>query len=300
MTAFPLESYLASRRARTDRALSRLFRAERRRVPARLLAAMRYSLFAGGKRLRPVLALASAEVVGLPERSALRVACALEMVHTYSLIHDDLPALDNDDFRRGRPTSHRVFGEALAVLAGDALLTLAFAHLADPSGHPRAVRQNLAAAVRELADQAGPRGMVGGQVDDVLAEGCRPIRRRVVSIHSRKTGALFSACLRIPAILKGAPPRVLRALSAYGRAAGLAFQIVDDLLNETGTRRVLGKAAGSDRVRGKMTYPAAVGVETSRREVEYLTRRALRALLPLGRRARPLAALAVHMAERSR
>jgi len=260
---------------------------------------MRYSVFAGGKRLRPVLCLASAEAVGLPETPALRLACALELLHTYSLIHDDLPALDDDALRRGKKTNHVVFGEAMALLAGDGLQTLAFEWVCDPAGYPSRFKKNIPKAARELAWSAGYQGMVGGQVDDVLGEKKKPTLPKVLSIHRRKTGALILSSCRLPALLAGASPNRLAALSRYGKAAGLAFQIVDDVLNETGNERKLGKPAGSDRSLGKMTFPAAAGLDRSLREVERLTREAVSALRIFGSKAEPLAALARFMAARS-
>jgi geranylgeranyl diphosphate synthase type II len=260
---------------------------------------MAYSVSAGGKRLRPILCLAASETVGLPRPSALRFACALELIHTYSLIHDDLPALDDDDLRRGRPTNHKVFGEAQAVLAGDGLLTLAFEWATDPEAHGNKVRSHLGTAIHALARAAGWFGMVGGQVDDILAEGKKPTLEKVLSIHRRKTGALLTVSVVLPALAAGKSDKVVRALESYGRNAGLAFQIVDDVLNETSDAKTLGKAVGSDRSRGKMTYPAVCGLDASRREIMRLTRAAVAALEPLGRRAEPLRALAEHMASRS-
>ncbi len=281
-----------------DGALAALFRKVTQAPPV-LKKSMAYSVNAGGKRLRPVLCLASAEAVGLPTASALRVACALELIHTYSLIHDDLPALDNDDFRRGNPTNHKVFGEAMAILAGDGLLTLAFEWIGDPKGYPARLHPLLGATVWDLARSAGYSGMVGGQVDDVISEGQKPSLSHVLSIHRRKTGALLAASVRLPAVLAGSPTKVHRALEVYGRDAGLAFQVVDDVLNETGDAAQLGKAVGSDRARGKMTYPAAVGLEASRREIQRLTQSAVDGLKPLGPKAEPLRALALHMANRT-
>ena len=296
--SFQLKSYLSRTRAQVDAALRKVF-ARRGDCPRLLWESMRYSVFAGGKRLRPVLCLASAEAVGLPSREALRLACALELIHTYSLIHDDLPALDDDDERRGRRTNHKVFGEAMAILAGDGLLTLAFQWAADPRGYRPAFRGNLPTVLWELAFHAGYPGMVGGQVDDVLSEGKKPSFGKVLSIHRRKTGALLLASVRLPALLVGASPSRLSALGEFGRSAGLAFQVVDDILNETGDSRKMGKKAGSDRARGKLTYPAALGLARSRKEVDRLTLKACRALKPLGSKALPLAELASHMAERT-
>jgi geranylgeranyl diphosphate synthase type II len=295
---FPLKTYLETHRREVDGALRRLF-GSLASCPMVHRKAMAYSVFAGGKRLRPVLCLASSEAVGLPRASALRFACALELIHTYSLIHDDLPALDDDDLRRGRPTSHKVFGEAQAILAGDGLLTLAFEWAGDPQAHPSFVRPHLGATLHALARAAGWFGMVGGQVDDILSEGKKPTLARVFSIHRRKTGALLTASVVLPALAAGSPGKTLRALETYGKNAGLAFQIVDDVLNETSDAKTLGKAVGSDRSRGKMTYPAARGLEASRREIARLTRLSVEALKPLGRRAEPLKALAEHMASRT-
>jgi geranylgeranyl diphosphate synthase type II len=295
---FNLKVYLESRRLLVDGALRDLFKSVTG-VPPVLKKSMAYSVNAGGKRLRPVLCLASAEAVGLPTKAALRLACSLELIHTYSLIHDDLPALDNDDFRRGRPTSHKVFGEAMAILAGDGLLTLAFEWAGDPTGYPASCRARLGATLWDLARSAGYYGMVGGQVDDILGEGKKPTLSRVLSIHRRKTGALLAVALRLPAVLAGSSPQTLRALDRYGRDAGLAFQIVDDVLNETGDAKTLGKAVGSDQARGKLTYPSAVGLEKSRREIRRLTDHALAAIRPLGPQAEPLRALAEYMAGRT-
>jgi geranylgeranyl diphosphate synthase type II len=260
---------------------------------------MAYSVNAGGKRLRPVLCLAASEAVGLSTPAALRLACSLELIHTYSLIHDDLPAMDDDDFRRGRPTNHKVFGEAMAILAGDGLLTLAFEWAGDPKAYPVSLRPRLGATLWDLARSAGYHGMVGGQVEDMLGEGKKPSLKRVLSIHRHKTGALLAVAVRLPGVLAGSPPAALRALDRYGRDAGLAFQIVDDVLNETGDAKTLGKAVGSDQARGKMTYPAVVGLDASRREIRRLTDSAVTALKPLGSKAEPLRALAEHMASRT-
>jgi geranylgeranyl diphosphate synthase, type II len=296
--SFQLKPYLSHARVRVDSALRKVF-ARRGGCPPILWKSMKYSVFAGGKRLRPVLCLASAEAVGLPAREAIRLACSIELIHTYSLIHDDLPALDDDDERRGRRTNHRVFGEAMAILAGDGLLTLAFQWVSDPSGYGPRFQGNIPAAVHELAVRAGYPGMVGGQVDDVLSEGKKPSFLKVLSIHRRKTGALLLSSVLLPGVLAGVRGSRLRALRDYGTAAGLAFQVVDDILNETGDSRKMGKKAGSDRERGKMTYPAVLGLERSKAEVVRLTRLARLALKPLGPGAEPLAELAAYMAGRT-
>jgi len=298
MPSFSLEPYLRERRDLVDLSLKKVFRAKGD-CPAVLWDSMKYSVFDGGKRLRPILCLASAEAVGLPRTQALRLACALELMHTYSLIHDDLPALDDDEYRRGRKTNHVLFGEAMAILAGDGLQTLAFEWVSDPAAYPAQFRMNIPWVVHEFALQAGIPGMVGGQAEDVHSEKTRPTLSKVLSIHRRKTGALLLASVRLPALLTSVPARRLAALTRYGKAAGLAFQIVDDILNETGDSGKLGKSTGSDKNRGKLTYPAAVGVERSRREVGKLTRDAVDSLKGFGPKARPLVALARHMAERT-
>lgn len=296
--SFSLESYLKSKRLIVEKGLRDVFQ-KPGDCPKILWESMKYSVFAGGKRLRPILCLASAEAVGLAEKPALRIACALELIHTYSLIHDDLPALDNDDYRRGRETNHKVYGEAMAILAGDGLLTLAFQWLSDPSAYPAKYRENLASVVYELAWYAGYPGMVGGQVDDVISEKKNPSLPKVLSIHRRKTGALLLSSTRLPAILAGASSAKVKALTEYGRSAGLAFQIVDDILNETGDSKKLGKSAGSDRERGKMTYPSAIGLDRSKKEVRLLTEKAVTASKILGSEGEPLKALVQHMAERT-
>ena len=256
---------------------------------------MRYSVFAGGKRLRPALALLAAEACGADPSVALPGACALELVHTYSLVHDDLPAMDDDDLRRGRPTLHRAFDEATAILAGDALLTLAFEIVA------REIRPAEAAAscVRILAAASGPAGMVGGQMADLEAETRNDATVTALeAIHRRKTGALLRASLAIGAVAAGAPEPIARALDDYGRAAGLAFQVVDDLLDVQGDEAKLGKRVGKDSNLGKWTYPGLLGVAGSREKAEELASQAAAALEPLGDRGLRLRALARHMVER--
>jgi geranylgeranyl diphosphate synthase type II len=207
--------------------------------------------------------------------------------------------MDDDDYRRGRLTNHKVFGEAIAILAGDGLLTLAFEWAGDPKAYPAPLRPRLGATLWDLARSAGYFGMVGGQVEDMLGEGKEPSLQRVLSIHRRKTGALLAMAVRLPGVLAGSSPAVLRALDRYGRDAGLAFQIVDDVLNQTGDAQTMGKAVGSDQARGKMTYPSVVGLEASRKEIQRLTDSAVSALRPLGPKAQPLRALAEHMAGRT-
>ncbi len=251
--------------------------------PPRIHEAMRYSLFAGGKRLRGAMLLATAGMLGLEEAKALPAACAFEMVHTYSLVHDDLPAMDNDDFRRGKPTCHRVFGEAIAILAGDALLTLAFAtlcRLEADFGPERTLK-----VVAELAEAAGTRGLIGGQVVDLESEGKEVDAGVVEYIHHHKTGALFRAAVRSGALLAGCTKEELEALTRFATCFGLAFQIGDDILDLTGDPSVLGKPVQRDLERQKATYPRLFGLEGARHLLEEQVERALGALEPFGERA---------------
>ncbi len=287
-----LQAYIGERVRRINAELDRRLPAESER-PAALHRAMRYSVFAGGKRLRPILCLAAAESVGGVLETALPAALALEVLHTYTLIHDDLPGMDNDTLRRGKPTLHVVAGEAMAILAGDALLTLAFEWLAEAPPPGRSTRLAL-----ELARAAGSRGVVGGQVEDLAAEGQPPDADRVDYIHRHKTAALLRAAVRMGGLAGGASEPQLAALTAYGEAAGLAFQIVDDILNETSDAATLGKAAGSDRARGKMTYVAVHGLEAARAQAQALAGEAVAALGILPGPVEPLAALARYVAER--
>jgi geranylgeranyl diphosphate synthase type II len=258
---------------------------------------MRYSVFAGGKRLRPVLVIAGAEAVGGRMDDVMPTACALELIHTYSLIHDDLPAMDNDDFRRGRPTSHKVFGEAMAILAGDGLLTHAFRLIAD-NWRPGMDAAVLRDVLVDVADAAGTDGMVGGQVADLEAEGRRIGADLLDYIHLHKTAALIRTSIRVGARLSGATAVQLQALSVAGADLGLAFQIVDDILDVTGTTEQLGKTAGKDQAQQKATYPAIHGLDASRARAKGLVDEALGALAPLGPPADPLRALAQFILER--
>ncbi len=271
--------------------------------PSRLHQAMRYSLFAGGKRIRPVLALAAAEVVGEEALVAMPLACGIEMIHTYSLIHDDLPAMDDDDFRRGKPTSHRVFGEALAILAGDALLTLAFQIMGDLSLYPsRVYPERVLGAVKEVALAAGPLGMVGGQVVDLEMEGRsrgEGEEEALEWIHIHKTARMIEASLKAGALVAGAGEEA-EILEAYGRHVGLAFQVVDDILGCQGDEEKLGKPVGRDVEKGKLTYPALYGVEASSRKARELIDHALEILGPLGERAWFLRELALYVVDRER
>jgi geranylgeranyl diphosphate synthase, type II len=289
-----LKRYLVARQKQVDRALDR-YLPKATVPPATIHKAMRYSLFAGGKRLRPILCLAAAEACGGKTNRALPHACAVECIHTYSLIHDDLPSMDNDDLRRGRPTCHKVFGDAIAILAGDALLTIAFEIATDAA---TVSRYELRQVFREIAHAAGSRKLIAGQVADLEAEG-KPIRREQVrSIHENKTAALLTASVRLGAMAANANPKELGAVTAFGRALGLAFQVIDDILDVTQTSDKLGKSAGKDITAQKATYPAVIGLEKSRAEARRLTRRAHKALEALGDDAAVLRALADHLLAR--
>ncbi|HEX4825464.1 MAG TPA: farnesyl diphosphate synthase [Candidatus Polarisedimenticolaceae bacterium] len=293
-----LDDYLAARAADVERALDELLPAATGPA-ARLHEAMRYAVFGGGKRLRPALALAVCESLGGRVEEVVAPAAALELVHTYSLVHDDLPAMDDDDLRRGRPTVHKAFGEAEAILAGDALLTLALEILATkPEGDEAAVRRS--AAVALVARGAGAAGMVGGQLADLDAERKPAELPALEWIHAHKTGALLAASAELGALHAGAPPPVCRAFARFGAALGLAFQIADDILDRTATAAALGKTPGKDERAGKATYPALLGVDRSRAEADRLAAQA-RAEIPESVRDRGLLdALARYAVERGR
>jgi geranylgeranyl diphosphate synthase, type II len=261
--------------------------------PAGLAEAIRYSLLAPAKRLRPLLVLMSAESCGGTWEGALPAACAVEMIHTYSLIHDDLPAMDDDDLRRGRPTNHKIYGEGQAILAGDALLTMAFEVLARDIRPPEVA----AACCGQLAMAAGATALVGGQADDLASQG-RGDLAALESIHRRKTGAMFLVSLRLGAMTAGANAEQHDALEQYGRRMGLAFQIMDDLLDVSGDETTLGKRVGKDADRGKLTFPGLLGIDESRRRATRLIDEACRALEPLGPSAEGLDALARYVLER--
>jgi len=287
----PLKSYLAARTAEVDAALDACLPPAKQR-PATLHAAMRYSVFAGGKRLRPVLCLAAAEACGGTSANALAAACAVELLHTYSLVHDDLPCMDDDDLRRGRPTCHKVYGEGMAVLCGDALLTHAFAALAKTPGTRRYTTGDCVAVLAGAGDSTH---LIGGQVMDLEGEGKKLTRRQLVRIHEAKTAALLTAALRLGAMSANATPAKLAALSIFGHALGLAFQVIDDILDVTQSSEVLGKTAGKDQAVEKATYPSILGLDASRREAARLTRRAMAALTPLGAKGKRLSEIASHL-----
>lgn len=288
-----IERYLRERAALVEQALAHAVSAADA-AAGRLHEAMRYSLLGGGKRLRPVLALAACEAVGGPLEAAMDFACAIEMIHTYSLIHDDLPCMDDDDLRRGRPTNHKIYGEAIATLAGDALLTDAFWVLAKSAAPPAA----LLATVAELAAAAGSAGMVAGQAIDLLGEGRTMTMEELEYLHRRKTGALFIAAVRGGARLGGAGEAQLEALEAYARALGLAFQVIDDILDVEASTEQMGKRTGKDLAHGKNTYPGLIGLDQSWRFARELECRAHQALDGFDQRAEPLRSLASFAVER--
>jgi len=292
---FDLPGYLARNNERLDQALSGWL--ERPEPGGRLADAMRYSLMGGGKRLRPHLCLAAAQAVGGKPDDALAAACALEMIHTYSLIHDDLPGMDDDDLRRGKPTCHVAFDEATAILAGDALLTMAFEVLASmPAGGPELRLE----VIRIISAAAGPRGMVYGQMLDMLAEGAALGLADLEQMHRLKTGALIEASLAAGAVAAGGTPAQIEAVQTYGRAAGLAFQVTDDILNVEGDPNVMGKAAGTDKLRRKNSYPDLLGLEKSREFAQNLVQQAMQALAGFDSKADALRAIARYIVERKK
>ncbi len=294
-----LKNYLSEKRAIVDEALEKIF-PPIEDPSADIVKAMNHSLFAGGKRLRPILCIAGAEAVGGEDRSVLPVACALELIHTYSLIHDDLPVMDDDDMRRGKPTSHKVFGEALALLAGDGLLTEAFHTMALLYRAGGADPLALLKVIGLVAEAAGYRGMVGGQVVDIQSEGKDVDFPLVEFIHAHKTGALLTVSVASGAILGGGDKDQIAALTAYGRKIGLAFQIADDILDIEGDSKEMGKSLGGDIEKKKITYPLVIGLERSKAIQREIIDQALESLKPFDRRAEPLRQLAVYIIERKK
>jgi len=292
---FDLAAYLREIIAATEQRMDTLLPPDDT-PPIRLHQAMRYSLFGGGKRLRPALCVAAAEAIDRDAgEAALVPAAAVEMLHTYTLIHDDLPAMDDDKLRRGRPTCHIAFDEATAILAGDALLTLCFGVLSGASCRPPGTTADL---VRELANASGSTGVIGGQMADIEGEGKPMSLDQLQYIHTHKTGDLIRASVRLGAMTAGARPEQLAGLTRYAEKIGLAFQVADDVLNATGSEKELGKASGTDRAAGKMTYVAAYGVEGARREAAALVEQAHLSLTGLPGNVDPLRALADHMIAR--
>jgi len=293
---FQLKPYLAAKRAHIDRSLTdRLDQGS-----GRVNAAMRYSLMAGGKRIRPILCIAAAEVAGGTEATAMDVACAIEMIHTYSLIHDDLPAMDDDALRRGKPTSHIRFDEATAILAGDALLTLAFQVLSAPAFVDRCGARTAVRLIHRLTLASGADGMIGGQMQDMATENSALTPAALQTMHRLKTGALIEAAAYCGAVVGGADDQAVQALCRYAACIGLSFQVSDDLLNVRGNEALTGKPSGTDAARGKNTYPALMGVEAAEAFARDLTQKALQALQSFDNRADVLRAVAHYIVERNR
>ncbi len=289
-----LKTYLAEKAAATDAAMNRYLPKASKR-PGTIHEAMRYVVFAGGKRLRPVLCLAAAEACNGEISKALAPACAVELMHTYSLVHDDLPAMDDDDLRRGRPTCHKVYGEGMAVLCGDALLTEAFAVVAKASASKRYAVGDY---VRELAETGGSLKLIGGQVMDLEGEGKILTKKELVRIHEAKTAALLVTSLRLGAMVANATPAKLEALTKFGYNLGLAFQVIDDILDVTQSTEKLGKTAGKDQAVDKATYPAILGLEGSRKEAAKYTKAAMKALELFGKRGARLREIAEYLLQR--
>ena len=291
--SFDLKKYLKERQKLVEKRLGQLVKSGR---PTRLHESMRYSLLAGGKRLRPILVLAGAEACGGRSASVIDAACAIECIHTYSLIHDDLPAMDDDDLRRGRPTNHKAFDEPTAILAGDALLNIAFEIMTRKRTGKAA--QRWLEATQILATASGSRGMIGGQMVDIQSEGQKTSRSTLAYIHAHKTGALLTAPLEMGAVLTGATAKKRRHLKTFGEKIGLAFQIADDILNVQGDEKKLGKKTGSDADRHKATYPALFGLEKAKSMADRELHLAMKELKSFGKKGEPLAALARFVVER--
>ncbi len=294
--SFDLANFLETRTAAVNAALDRFLPSEQSK-PATIHRAMRYSLFAGGKRMRPALVLAAAAACGGRESDALPLACAVECIHTYSLVHDDLPAMDNDDFRRGKPTNHKVFGEAIAVLAGDALLTQAFEIAAQAKSWPRYSHREL---ILEIAKASGSLQLIAGQVADLEGEGKKTSAAQLKYIHERKTSALLGCSARLGGMSANCSAAQLTALTDFGYHVGLAFQVIDDILDVTQTTEKLGKTAGKDTKAQKATYPSIVGLDKSRKIAEELTAKAFAALKLFKGKAIALEALAEFLLKRDR
>ncbi len=292
-----IKAYLEQKRNLVDKALEKYFLESDEKLLKRLKDSMKYSLFAGGKRLRPILCIAGAEAVGGSSEEVICVACALEFIHTYSLIHDDLPAMDNDDMRRGLPTNHKVFGEALAILAGDGLLTDAFYIMTKQKCKSP---ERLIRVINLIAEAAGSNGMVGGQAIDIESEGMDVDVSTLEFIHRHKTGALIKASVTSGAILAGAKEDEVKAISNYGINIGLAFQIADDILNVVGDPKLLGKSVGSDEKKQKATYPSIVGLDKAKKIQEELVQKAISFLDIFDSKADPLREIARYIIERKK
>jgi geranylgeranyl diphosphate synthase, type II len=292
-----IKSYLSRKKDIIDKTLEKVV-PPAKTFPNSIHEAMRYSLFAGGKRVRPILAIAAAEALGAKTADLLPIAGALELIHTYSLIHDDLPAMDDDDLRRGRPTCHKVYGEAIAILAGDGLLNMAFETLSDPRRTKAVPANRLITIIKEISTASGVFGMVGGQVVDMDAEGKDIDFPTLEYIHTHKTGALIRASVRVGALYAKAGKRRFTALTRYGERVGLAFQIADDILDITGKQEELGKDVGSDLKKGKKTFPSFYGLEESRRRAAEVVDKAVYSLKDFDRKADPLRELAKYIINR--
>ena len=289
-----LKPWLKQTQKQVDTALGKFLPRESAR-PQTIHKAMRYSIFAGGKRLRPILTLAAAEACGGDITDALAPACATEIMHTYSLVHDDLPCMDDDDLRRGRPTSHKVFGEGMAVLTGDALLTQVFIVIAQT---PATKRYSVKDYVEEIAITGGSKKLIGGQVLDLEGEGQKLSKKELVRIHENKTAALLTCSVRLGAMTANATPAKLDALTTFGYNLGLAFQVIDDILDVTQTTEMLGKTAGKDEAVDKSTYPAILGLDASRKEAARLTKKALKSLEVFGKKGKRLEQIARYLLDR--
>lgn len=291
-----LSAYMNDRRRIVEEALLHYLKPQDN-ISSEIHEAVHYSVFAGGKRVRPILCLAAVDATGGNLTQAMPVACALELIHTYSLIHDDLPSMDNDDFRRGKPTNHKVFGEALAILAGDALLTEAFV-LLSRAEKIRLPAEGRLQVIQEIAYGAGISGMVGGQALDILSGNLVPDENILTEIHRRKTAALIVASVKAGAILSGAPKGKIDAIADYGENIGMAFQISDDILNVTGDRELMGKETGSDAVLGKLTYPSLLGLDVAKQKLNEYVEAAIDSLAGFDERARPLRLIARYIGKR--
>jgi len=297
---FELKPYFDTRRGTIDRALITYLNTSNLE-DADIITAMRYSIEAGGKRLRPILCMATAHALGAREEKALPVGCALEMIHTYSLIHDDLPAMDDDDLRRGKPTCHKAFGEATAILAGDALLTRAFQLLTEHAlQQPAGQHGQWLKIIAMIARAAGYEGMIEGQMRDIKAEGMALTADQLEQLHRLKTGALISASVEAGALIGNADPNAFKKLEEYGRSIGLAFQVADDILNEEGDPEIMGKAAGTDRLHQKNTYPALMGLNAAKQKAIDLVNQAVCSLEIFDNNSDPLRSIARYVIERQR
>jgi len=291
-----LNLYLKKKRKVIDEFLGNYLSSKKKQkdCPDSLCDAMGYALMAGGKRVRPILAIASYEAAGGTSKNIIPVAASLELIHTYSLVHDDLPAMDNDDFRRNQPTAHKMFGEGTAILAGDALLTDAFNMISKT----KADSKTLIKVISELSFGAGPEGMVGGQTVDLMLEGTKAEKKDLVYIHTHKTGALIRASIRIGAVMAHCSPANFKALTEYGEKVGLAFQIIDDILDIIGTKEEIGKTTGADDARGKNTYPSTFGLKESQKIAEKLIQDSLKAIKRFNKKAEPLSEIARYIISR--